>query len=433
LLLNNYNVLFMNVLILGSGGREHAVAHSISKSKKLTQLFVSPGNAGTQAIAQNVNIGNSNFENISNFIIKNKIELLVIGPEQPLCDGLSDYLQQIEALQQLYIIGPKKAGAQLEGSKAHSKKFMQQHQIPTAAYFEVNKNNFEAALNFIDQQKPPIVLKADGLAAGKGVLIIEDKKAAKTALKEMLNGQFGDAGKTVVIEEFLSGIEFSVFVLTNGTQYKILPTAKDYKRIGEGDTGLNTGGMGAISPVPFVTEQVTNEVKNKIIEPTLKGLQQEDIDYCGFIYFGLIQTSSGPKVIEYNVRLGDPETQVVLPRIKSDLVDLFLACCKNELDQFKVEIDERHCATVVCVSEGYPQQYEKGKIIKGIEEAADAIVFQAGTKAQGEEIITNGGRVLSVTGFGNTLVEALATSYQNINQLCYDGIYFRKDIGYEFK
>jgi len=423
----------MNVLILGSGGREHAFAYYINKSKMLSQLYVAPGNAGTHTIAKNVNLTLTNFDQISNFILENNIELLVVGPEQPLCNGISDYLKQNESHHKLNIIGPTKAGALLEGSKAFSKKFMLRHNIPTAAYFKVNENNYQAGISFIEAQKPPIVLKADGLAAGKGVLIINNKATAKIALKEMLDGQFGDAGKTVVIEEFLSGIEFSVFVLTNGSQYKILPTAKDYKRIGEGDTGLNTGGMGAVSPVPFVTNKIMSDVKLQIIEPTLKGLQQENIDYCGFLYFGLMQTNSRTKVIEYNVRLGDPETQVVLPKINSDLVALCLACCNNNLDKFDLDVDERYATTVVCASEGYPKKYEKNKVIKGISEVTDSIVFQAGTKFEKNEIVTNGGRVLSVTGLGNTLAEALSSSYQSIDQLCFDGIYFRKDIGFEFK
>lgn len=422
----------MNVLILGSGGREHTFTYFINNSKLVDQLYIAPGNAGTSEIAKNVNINVTDFDSISNFIKENNIELLVVGPEQPLCDGLTDHLKQIEVLKNLLIIGPSKAGAILEGSKAFSKKFMKRYNIPTASYFEVGTNNYQTGADFIEEQNLPIVLKADGLAAGKGVLIIDNKEEAKEALQEMLKGQFGNASKTVVIEEFLDGIEFSVFVLTNGNQYKILPTAKDYKRIGEGDTGLNTGGMGAVSPAPLVNDKVMKDVQQQIIEPTLEGLKNEHIDYCGFIYFGLMQTDAGPKVIEYNVRLGDPETQVTLPRIKSDLVELLIACCKNELDQYNLEIDERYCSTVVCASEGYPQKYEKGKVIKGINEVKDAIVFQAGTKQQGENIVTNGGRVLSVTGFGKTLQEALSNSYKGIDRLCFDGIYFRKDIGYEF-
>lgn len=423
----------MNVLIIGSGGREHAFAYYLKQSKHLHQLFVAPGNAGTQSIAQNVDLAINDFESISNFILQNKIALLLVGPEQPLCEGLSDYLKQIKSLKNLCIIGPAKAGAILEGSKAYAKKFMQQYNIPTAAYFRVTENNYDEGVNFIEQQNLPIVLKADGLAAGKGVLILEDSGEAKVSLKEMLAGQFGEAGKTVVIEEFLTGIEFSIFVLTNGSEYKILPTAKDYKRIGENDTGLNTGGMGAISPVPFMNDKIMNDVIQQIIEPTLKGIQQQNIDYCGFIYFGLIQTDDGPKVIEYNVRLGDPETQVILPRIKADLVELFLACSNKKLDQFNLTIDERFTTTVVCASAGYPKKYEKGKVIKGIDEVKDSIVFEAGTKLHNGQIVSNGGRVLSVTSFGKTLSEALSTSYKSINQLCFDGIYIRKDIGFEFK
>jgi len=397
----------INVLILGSGGREHAFAYYVSQSKNLQNLWIAPGNAGTSKCGKNINIAVTQFDSIADFLAENSVDLLIVGPEQPLVKGIRAFLEADERLTALKILGPGKEGAQLEGSKSFSKRFMQRHNIPTAAYFEVDENSLNEGLAFIDKQNPPIVLKADGLAAGKGVLIIED-------------------------EEFLDGIEFSVFVLTDGNSYKILPTAKDYKRIGEGDTGLNTGGMGAISPVPFVDVALMKSVEDDIIKPTIDGLKNETIDYCGFIYFGLIKTAKGVKVIEYNARLGDPETQAVLPRIKSDLLSLLFATANRQLANSTLEISEQNCATVVCVSEGYPQAYEKGKTIEGLNDIENGIVFHAGTISENDVVKTNGGRVLAVTNLGEELPSALKNSYADINKLCYAGITYRKDIGFEF-
>jgi len=422
----------INVLILGSGGREHAFAYYVSQSKNLQNLWIAPGNAGTSKCGKNINIAVTQFDSIADFLAENSVDLLIVGPEQPLVKGIRAFLEADERLTALKILGPGKEGAQLEGSKSFSKRFMQRHNIPTAAYFEVDENSLNEGLAFIDKQNPPIVLKADGLAAGKGVLIIEDKAEAKQELKKMLDGKFGEASSKVVIEEFLDGIEFSVFVLTDGNSYKILPTAKDYKRIGEGDTGLNTGGMGAISPVPFVDVALMKSVEDDIIKPTIDGLKNETIDYCGFIYFGLIKTAKGVKVIEYNARLGDPETQAVLPRIKSDLLSLLFATANRQLANSTLEISEQNCATVVCVSEGYPQAYEKGKTIEGLNDIENGIVFHAGTISENDVVKTNGGRVLAVTNLGEELPSALKNSYADINKLCYAGITYRKDIGFEF-
>ena len=419
-------------MILGNGGREHAFAHYVSQSKSIGKLYIAPGNAGTINCGVNIDLAVTQFDSIADFLAEKNVDLLIVGPEQPLVDGIRGFLEVDERLSSLKILGPGKEGAQLEGSKSFSKRFMQRHNIPTAAYLEVDQNNLDEGLVFIDNQKPPIVLKANGLAAGKGVLIIKDKNEAKTELKNMLEGKFGNASSKVLIEEFLDGIEFSVFILTDGNTYKILPTAKDYKRIGEGETGLNTGGMGAISPVPFVDDDLMQIVENEIIKPTVNGLKQESIDYCGFIYFGLIKTEQGVKVIEYNARLGDPETQAVLPRIKTDLLQLFYATANRSLTTISIEISNEHAATVVCVSEGYPEAYEKGKAIKGLREVENGIVFHAGTKLIDNEIVSNGGRVLAVSNLANDLSNALKNSYTDIDRLCYDGIGFRRDIGFEF-
>jgi len=423
----------MNVMILGSGGREHAFAHSISKSTLLEKLYISPGNPGTSQHGLNVDIAVNDFKQLANFIAQNNINLLVVGPEQPLVEGIRDYLEEDNRLTDLKIIGPGKLGAQLEGSKAFSKRFMEKHEIPTAKYIEVSAQNIEEGAAFIDTQLLPIVLKADGLAAGKGVLIINDKAEAKVELNNILQGKFGTAGETVIIEEFLRGLEFSIFVLTDGVNYKVLPIAKDYKRIGEADTGLNTGGMGAVSPVPVVEGKLMFKIVEDIIEPTIKGLQKDDIPYKGFIYFGLMSTQNGPYVLEYNIRLGDPETQAVLPRIESDFLELLDSCTSGTLDKQRIKTNEGFAVTVVCASEGYPEAYEKGKVIEGLQEVKQSIVFHAGTTKEQEEIKTNGGRVLAVTSLANTLQEALNTSYKSINQICFEGIYYRKDIGYEFK
>lgn len=423
----------MNVMILGSGGREHAFAHTISKSTLLNKLYIAPGNPGTAQYGINVDIATTDFERLTHFIAQNHIELLVVGPEQPLVEGIRDYLEKDNRLANLKIIGPGKKGAQLEGSKAFSKKFMVKHKIPTAKYIEVSQHNLTDAEAFIDAQALPIVLKADGLAAGKGVLIINDKAEAKIELNNILQGKFGAAGEKVIIEEFLSGLEFSIFVLTDGTNYKVLPIAKDYKRIGEGDTGLNTGGMGAVSPVPVVAGKLMFQIVENIIEPTIKGLKNEEIPYQGFIYFGMMATQNGPYVLEYNIRLGDPETQAVLPRIESDFLELLHSCTNGTLEKQRIKTHEGFAVTVVCASKGYPQAYEKGKVIEGLNEVKDSLVFHAGTIKENGQIKTNGGRVLTVTSLGETLPIALNHSYQSLNQLCFEGIYYRTDIAYEFK
>jgi len=423
----------MNVMILGSGGREHAFAHSISKSTLLNKLFIAPGNPGTEQCGVNIDIESHEFGRLADFLANNSVNLLVVGPEQPLVDGIRDFLEQDHRLSNLKIIGPGKVGAQLEGSKAYSKAFMEKYNIPTAKYLEVKANNINEAYDFIDQFTGPIVLKADGLAAGKGVLIINDKVEAKIELQNMLTGKFGDAGKTVIIEEFLQGLEFSIFVLTDGTNYKVLPIAKDYKRIGEEDTGLNTGGMGAVSPVPVIAGKLMFNIVENIIESTIKGLQQEGISYQGFIYFGLMSTQNGPYLLEYNIRLGDPETQAVLPRIESDLLELLNSCVNGTLEKQRIKTNEGFAVTVVCASQGYPQSYEKGKVIEGINTIENSTVFHAGTTVDQNQIKTNGGRVLAVTSLGTSLKEALNKSYQSIDKLNFEGMYFRKDIGYEFK
>ncbi len=421
----------MNILILGSGGREHTFAYKIAQSEKCERLFVAPGNAGTSEIAENVRMNPIDFPEVAKFALEKNIELIVVGPEDPLVKGIVDYFAGDEKLKDIAIIGPSKKGALLEGSKERAKEFMALYNIPTAAYESFNFESLEAGKNFLETLKPPYVLKADGLAAGKGVLIIEDLKEAKQELEYMLSGKFGAASKKVVIEEFLDGIELSVFVLTDGENYKILPTAKDYKRIGEGDTGLNTGGMGAISPVPFVDEDLMQKIEDRIVKPTVKGLKEENIDYKGFLFIGLIKVKEEPYVIEYNVRMGDPETEVVLPRLKSDLIDLFQKTWNSKLDEASLEIDERAAATVMTVSGGYPESYEKGKVISGISEIKDSIVFHAGTIKEEDKIVTSGGRVIALTSFGKDYKEALKKSYQNAEKLQFDKIYYRKDIGFD--
>ena len=422
----------MNILILGSGGREHTFAYKIAQSKKCKQLFVAPGNAGTSEIATNISISVNDFEAIKKCVINNNIKMVIVGPEDPLVNGIADYFLETTELKNVMLIGPSKAGALLEGSKERAKEFMMDHQIPTAVYQSFTKESLKEGKLFLETLNPPFVLKADGLAAGKGVLILNNIDEAKNELEDMLsNSKFGVASDTVVIEEFLDGIELSVFVLTDGKNYKILPTAKDYKRIGEGDTGLNTGGMGAISPVPFADGILMKKIEERIVIPTISGLKKENIDYKGFVFIGLINVNNEPFVIEYNVRMGDPETEVVLPRIKSDLVDLFEATFHQELDKTSIEIDERAATTVMLVSGGYPEAYEKGKLILGIENIQDSIVFHAGTTIKNNKIVTNGGRVLAITSMDLDYKKALKQSYQNIEKLNFDAMNYRKDIGYD--
>ena len=422
----------MNILILGSGGREHTFAYKISQSKRCNHLFVAPGNAGTSEIATNVSISVNDFEAIKKCVINNDITMVIVGPEDPLVNGIADYFLATKELKNVMLIGPSKAGALLEGSKERAKEFMMDHQIPTAVYQSFTKETLKEGKLFLETLNPPFVLKADGLAAGKGVLIINDIDEAKNELEEMLsNSKFGAASSTVVIEEFLDGIELSVFILTDGKNYKILPTAKDYKRIEEGDTGLNTGGMGAISPVPFADDILMKKIEERIVIPTISGLKKENIAYKGFVFIGLINVNKEPFVIEYNVRMGDPETEVVLPRIKSDLVDLFEATFNQELDKTSIEIDERAATTVMLVSGGYPEAYEKGKLILGIEKIQDSIVFHAGTTIKNNKIVTNGGRVLAITSMDLDYKKALKKSYRNIEKLNFDAMNYRKDIGYD--
>lgn len=424
----------MNILLLGSGGREHAFAWKLSQSALCEKLFIAPGNAGTSAHGENVSISVNDFSAIENFVLEKNIQLVVVGPEDPLVNGIYDFFQENELLKNIPVIGPSKLGAQLEGSKAFAKRFMARHNIPTAAYAEFTSNTLADGFDFIDEQTPPIVLKADGLAAGKGVLICAEHGEAKEQLREMLTQQkFGKASNKVVIEQFLKGIEFSIFVLTDGTHYKIIPHAKDYKRIGEGDTGLNTGGMGCISPVPFVDETLLKKVEERIIIPTIEGFKKDEIVYKGFVYIGLMKVEDDPFVIEYNCRMGDPETEIVLPRIKNDLVELLLATANENLNEKEIETDERAAATVIVASGGYPEDYEKGKEISGLNEVSESIVFHAGTKKDGEKILTNGGRVLAVTSFGKDIHEAVAKSNASIEKINFEGKYFRRDIGYEFR
>lgn len=421
----------MNILILGSGGREHALAYKIAQSKQCKKLFVAPGNAGTANLATNLTVNPNDFDQVKDLVITHQIEMLIVGPEDPLVNGIQDFFASDKALQHVHLIGPSKEGARLEGSKERAKEFMQNHQIPTAAYQSFNASQVNEAKKFLTQLKPPYVLKADGLAAGKGVLIIEDLKEAENALDEMLTQQkFGEASSKVVIEEFLDGIELSVFVLTDGKNYKILPNAKDYKRIGEGDTGLNTGGMGAISPVPFADENFMKHVEEDIVQPTIHGLQKENINYKGFVFIGLMKVGDKAKVIEYNVRMGDPETEVVLPRIESDLLEALSALKEQKLNQINLQISPSSATTLMLVSGGYPEAYEKGKNITGLDQVGnDAIVFHAGTKANGSQILTNGGRVLAITAVGNDFKDALKISYKYGKIIDFEGKYYRTDLG----
>ena len=422
----------MTILLLGSGGREHALAWKMLQSTKCSKLFVAPGNAGTSAIAKNVALNITDFEAIKAFAIQEKVDLVVVGPEDPLVLGIYDFFKSDAALNHIPVIGPSKVGAQLEGSKEFAKEFLVKNNIPTAAYASFTKETVEKGCEFLETLQPPFVLKADGLAAGKGVLIIQDLEEAKTELRNMLVHQkFGSASAKVVIEEFLDGIELSCFVLTDGKNYKILPTAKDYKRIGEGDTGLNTGGMGAVSPVPFADAVLLEKIETRIVKPTIAGLQKDNIEYKGFVFIGLINVKGEPIVIEYNVRMGDPETEVVIPRLKSDLVELFQAVSNQTLDQASLEIDDRSATTIMVVSGGYPEDYDKGFEITGLEKIQDSIAFHAGTKLENDKVVTNGGRVIAITSFGDNFQEAIKKSYQNIEKLHFDKMYYRKDIGFD--
>ena len=422
----------MNILILGSGGREHAFTLKLAESEKVNQLFVAPGNAGTAQIATNINISPTDFNAVKETVIKHKIKMVVVGPEAPLVDGVHDFFLADEELKSIPVIGPKKDGALLEGSKDFSKVFMEKHNIPTAKYQSFTKDNLTAGFAFLETLKAPYVLKADGLAAGKGVLILDSLEEAKKELEEMVSNQkFGAASATVVIEEFLDGIELSVFVLTDGKSYKILPSAKDYKRIGEGDKGLNTGGMGAISPVPFATPDFLQKVEERVVIPTIEGLQKDGIDYRGFIFIGLMNVDGNPQVIEYNVRMGDPETEVVIPRISSDLFDLFEGVGNQTLHEKSFSINPKIATTVMLVSGGYPESYEKGKEMTGIDTISDSIVFHAGTTTKDNKVVTSGGRVMAITSFGETIEAALKTSYTSIEKIHFDKMNFRRDIGFD--
>ncbi|MFD2917015.1 phosphoribosylamine--glycine ligase [Psychroserpens luteus] len=422
----------MTILILGSGGREHTFAWKIAQSPLCDKIFVAPGNSGTAQIATNVDIKVTDFGAIKSLVIEHKIDMVVVGPEDPLVQGIHDFFLNDEQLKHVAIIGPQKAAAELEGSKEFAKEFLFRHNIPTAAYQSFNANNVEDGYKFLETLNPPYVLKADGLAAGKGVLILNDLNEAKAELKSMLvDAKFGAASSKVVIEEFLDGIELSCFVLTDGKNYKILPTAKDYKRIGEGDTGLNTGGMGAVSPVPFATEEFLNKIEERVVKPTISGLQKDNLPYKGFVFIGLIKVGDDPKVIEYNVRMGDPETEVVLPRVKNDFVEILKAIAEERLNEIDIEIDERAATTIMLVSGGYPEAYEKGKEITGLENVEGSIAFHAGAILKDDKIVTSGGRVMAITSYGNTYQEAIKKSYQNIDKLHFDKMNYRKDIGFD--
>lgn len=420
----------MNVLVLGSGGREHALSWKIAQSTILDDLYIAPGNAGTGDVGINVNLDIMNFKKIKDFVLEKNIKIVVVGPEAPLVEGIKDYFDSVKELENVAIIGPSKKGAQLEGSKDFAKRFMKAHRIPTAKYESVTKSSISKGNAFLASMKPPYVLKCDGLAAGKGVVILDNLKDAKKMLKDILvNKKFGDAGKKVVIEQFLKGEEVSMFVITDGNSYKILPEAKDYKRIGEGDTGLNTGGMGAVSPVPLVNREFMEKTINQIIIPTIKGIKKDKLDYKGFIFFGLIKVGSDPYVIEYNVRMGDPETEVVMPRIKSDLLELMEGVATNTLSECDLEISEKSAATVMMVSGGYPEAYKKGKEITGLNDQDDTLIFHSGTTIKNDIVVSNGGRVLAVTAIANNLENSLKNVYKSIENIKFQNSNFRTDIG----
>lgn len=422
----------MNVLVLGSGGREHTFAWKIAQSPLCNHLFVAPGNSGTASIATNVEVSVTDFEGIKSAVLEHNIDMVVVGPENPLVNGIHDYFLNDNELKNIAVIGPQKTAATLEGSKEFAKEFLFRHNIPTAAYQSFTANELEQGYAFLETLSPPYVLKADGLAAGKGVLIIENIDEAKTELKNMLvDSKFGAASTKVVIEEFLDGIELSCFVLTDGVHYKVLPTAKDYKRIGEGDTGLNTGGMGAISPVPFADEVLLNKVEKRIVKPTVEGLKKDQIPYKGFIFIGLIVVDNEPLVIEYNVRMGDPETEAVLPRINTDLMEIFVAIKEQNLNQIDLDINPQTATTVMLVSGGYPEAYEKGKTISGFEHVRDALVFHAGAKQSGDNVVTSGGRVMAVTAFGLDYKKALEQAYNEVSKITFEGMNYRKDLGFD--
>ena len=426
----------MNILLIGSGGREHAFAWKLKQSSLCNNLFIAPGNAGTSSCGTNLPISVTDFDALAAACITHKIDMVLVGPEEPLVKGVYDYFKNNPTTKHIAVIGPSKEASQLEGSKAFAKEFMQRNNVPTAAYKEFTSDNYEEGVQYLKQHPLPVVLKADGLAAGKGVLICQNILEALSEFELMIHrSKFGEAGRKVVIEEFLTGIELSVFVLTDGESYVLLPEAKDYKRIGVGDTGLNTGGMGAVSPLPFADEAFLQKVKQQVIEPTVAGLKNENLDYKGFIFFGLMNDNGIPKVIEYNCRMGDPETEVVIPRIKNDLVELLAATSQQRLSEIKIDINPQSAAAVVAVSGGYPGDYEKDKPIDGLNEEtlADSIVFHAGTKEENGSVVTNGGRVLVVTSFGETITEAAEQSSYMLEQLYFEGMYFRNDIGYEFK
>ncbi|MFO7880395.1 MAG: phosphoribosylamine--glycine ligase [Bacteroidota bacterium] len=421
----------MKVMLLGSGGREHALAFKLSQSRELDKLYIMPGNAGTAQFGKNLKLGLLDFPTIARKCIERKIDMLIVGPEARLVEGIRDYFEKHPSTRDIMVVGPDKVAAGLEGSKHYAKKFMKQYKIPTAAYMSVNASTLKKGLAFLDKQKAPFVLKADGLAGGKGVLICEDKKEAEARLKEMLDGKFGKASETVLIEEFLRGIEMSVFVLTDGKNYQLLPEAKDYKRVGEKDTGLNTGGMGAVSPVPFATEELMEKIETKIIQPTIRGINRRKLAYTGFVFFGLMIVENEPYVIEYNVRMGDPEAEVVLPRIKSDLLQHLHAACTQNIKNEKIQFDERAAGTVMLTSGGYPESYEKGKEITGLDQVHESLPFHAGTEEKDGRIYTAGGRVLALTSMEDDIKSALRQSYAAAEKVKFDKKYYRKDIGFD--
>jgi phosphoribosylamine--glycine ligase len=421
----------MNILILGSGGREHALTWKLAQSKKVSKIFIGPGNAGTSDLGTNLKLDPENFTEVKAAVIENMIDIVIVGPEAPLTIGIHDFFLNDITLKNIPLIGPDKSAARLEGSKDFAKAFLTRHNIPTAAYKSFDKTIMKEARSFLRTLSPPYVIKADGLAAGKGVVIVDDIYEAEKEIEAMLNGKFGPAGQKVVIEQFLKGIELSVFIITDGFTYKLLPEAKDYKRIGVGDTGLNTGGMGAVSPVPFADQNFMNKVKQRIIDPTMKGLSDEGIVYKGFIFFGLINVEGNPYVIEYNARLGDPESEVIIPRIKSDFFELIEGVAKGDLSNRKIEIDERFVTTIMLVSGGYPRNYERGKSINGLDLIQGSVLFHAGTKKEGDRVVTSGGRVIAISSWGSSMKEALKASYRNAGLINFEGSYYRSDIGFD--